>query len=99
MKAILTTMHDWAATMRTIAEPPHRFPTRTDIADAAELEAEITARMADAHRARQPKIVTSWNGLGWTAYRDDYDLGHPVGMSIKNEADAVADLLEEEAAQ
>jgi hypothetical protein len=42
------------------------------------------------------KIVTSFN-FGWTAIREDYDLGMPVGTSLKSEADAIQDLLECEA--
>jgi len=57
--------------------------------------------------AEKAKIVTSWNGLGWTAVREDYDLGMPVGSSIKrmpvgssikSEEEAIADLLEAEEA-
>jgi hypothetical protein len=40
------------------------------------------------------KIVTTWNGLGWTAVRDDYDLGMPVGSSLSTEEEAIADLIE-----
>jgi hypothetical protein len=40
------------------------------------------------------KIVTTWNGLGWTAVRDDYDLGMAVGTSIASEEEAIADLIE-----
>jgi hypothetical protein len=43
------------------------------------------------------KIVTTWNGLGWTAVRDDYDLGMAVGTSIASEEEAIADLIEWEA--
>jgi hypothetical protein len=39
------------------------------------------------------KIVTTWNGLGWTAVRDDYDLGMAVGTSIASEEEAVEDLI------
>jgi hypothetical protein len=39
------------------------------------------------------EIVTSWNGLGWTAVREDYDLGMPVGTSIVSEAEAVEELI------
>jgi hypothetical protein len=42
----------------------------------------------------KPKIVTTWNGLGWTAVRDDYDLGMAVGTSIASEEEAIADLIE-----
>lgn len=40
------------------------------------------------------KIRTDWNGLGWTATFEDYDLGDPVGISLKSEAEAIADLQE-----
>jgi hypothetical protein len=39
------------------------------------------------------KIVTTWNGLGWTAVRDDYDLGMPVGSSTVSEQEAIEELL------
>jgi hypothetical protein len=61
----------------------------------SEADANRTALALNATDA----VVTSWNGMGWAAYREDYDLGMPVGTSLKGdgEADAITDLLEAEA--
>lgn len=90
MNAILTTMHDMAAALDAACNgrPKALHRLRPTVPTPDEIEAAEPAPLA--------KIVTDFNGLGWTACREDYDLGHPVGMSIKSEADAIADLLEAE---